>query len=49
MTGAYEWREGGDPDTLAKYGLWDQAIAEQFLAQSDYEIAWPSYLAGWEK
>ncbi len=49
MTGAFEWREGGDPVTLAKYGLWDQAIAEQDLAQSDYEIAWPSYLPNWEK
>jgi hypothetical protein len=49
MTGAFEWRAGGDPVTLAKYGLWDQAMAEQYLAQSDYEIAWPSYLANWQK
>ncbi len=49
LTGAYEWREGGDPVALAKYGLWDQAIAQQFLTQSDYAIAWSSYLASWER
>jgi hypothetical protein len=49
MTGAYEWREDGDPVALAKYGLWDRAIAEQFLEQSDYAIAWGSYLAPWER
>jgi hypothetical protein len=49
LTGAYEWRAGGDPAVLGRYGLWDQAIAEQFLEQSDFAIAWRSYLADWEK
>jgi hypothetical protein len=49
MTGAFEWREVGDLTTLSRYGLWNQAIAEQFFAQSDYEIAWQSYLANWQK
>jgi hypothetical protein len=49
LTGAYEWREGGDPVVLARYGLWDQAMAESYFEQSDYVIAWQSYLASWEK
>jgi hypothetical protein len=49
LTGAYEWREGGDPTALGKYGLWNQAMAEQFLEQSDYAVVWGSYLANWEK
>lgn len=49
LTGAYEWREGGDPTALARYGLWDLEMAQKYLAQSDYAIAWKSYLATWEK
>lgn len=34
----YNFRQGGDPQTLASWGYWNPALAQQWLAQADVVI-----------
>ncbi len=34
----YNFRQGGDPQTLASWGYWNEALARQWLAQADVVI-----------
>jgi hypothetical protein len=38
LSGAYSRRSGGDPEALAKYGFWNEELAQEWMEQAEYYI-----------
>jgi hypothetical protein len=38
INNGYAYRVGGDPEELLKYGLWNDALDAQWLAEADYIV-----------
>jgi hypothetical protein len=49
MNGIYSFINGGDSDSLARYGLWNQELSDNWLEQADYVLAEPPLSAQFEQ
>ncbi|HET7010041.1 MAG TPA: hypothetical protein VFI11_04635 [Anaerolineales bacterium] len=47
LNGIYTFRHGGDPGELHRFGYWNQALAEDWLAQADYVLVDVQSYGGW--
>ncbi len=43
----YSFRVGGNPNTLVKYGLWNQEVALQWMDQADVILVEDRFYKGW--
>jgi hypothetical protein len=43
----YSFKLSGDPDALYKYGFWNQELAEEWLAETDYALIVTRYYKNW--
>ena len=43
----YTYYIGGDPDELAQYGFWNEALAQQWVQEADYILVQERYYTGW--
>jgi hypothetical protein len=49
INGDYSLHIGGDPNTLEKYGFWNEALARRWAAQADFILIARHYYSGWLK
>jgi hypothetical protein len=49
LNGDYTYHVGGDPDALAKYGFWNEQLAQQWADQADVILIARHYYEGWLK
>jgi hypothetical protein len=47
LNDGYSFRLGGAPDDLLRFGLWNQALAEQWLSKADYVLVEERGYGGW--
>lgn len=47
LNGDYSLRKGGDPDALARYGFWSEALARQWAEQADFILIEERLFRGW--
>lgn len=43
----YSFRLGGEPDSLARYGFWSEALARQWADQADFILIDEQHFTGW--
>jgi hypothetical protein len=43
----YSFREGGDPNSLARYGFWNKEMALQWLNEADFVLVQARYFGDW--
>jgi len=43
----YSFRDGGNPDTLVKYGFWNDALAHEWVQVADVVLIEERFLKGW--
>jgi len=43
----YSFRNGGNPDTLVKYGFWNEELAHQWAQEADVILIEDRYFKGW--
>ena len=49
INGIYSFINGGDADSLARYGLWNQELSDNWLEQADYVLVEPPISAQFEQ
>jgi hypothetical protein len=47
--GGYTFRLDGDQQDLLRYGFWNQALAERWLAEADFVLVQERFYEGWLK
>lgn len=47
LNGDYTYQLGGDPDALAKYGFWNETLAQQWADEADFILIARRYYEGW--
>jgi hypothetical protein len=43
----YSFRDGGNPDTLVKYGFWNAALAQEWVQAADVVLIEGRFMKGW--
>ncbi len=49
LNGDYTYHLGGDPDSLARYGFWNEERARQWADEADFILIARHYYGGWLK
>jgi hypothetical protein len=47
LNGIYTFRLGGDPTELARFGFWNQPLAEEWIGQADFVLVDVNSYNGW--